>query len=153
MPRKSKTENRLDFTDEADRPTYKLKNGEVVPMSDKRIEAMKRTSWQKGQSGHPEGRPPDPVETKMKLYQYHDEMIANLRDIALNSENEGAKVKATLAFLTPFVAPAASKQEIDVNVTTTSVSKFLMSITEDFETNPSLLIDVTTNEPQDESKD
>lgn len=146
MARKKKAEqaeNSLTFNDETDRPTYKLKTGEVVPMSDKRITAMKKGAWEKGTSGNPGGRPPDPPETKAKLYQYTPEMIETLRDIALNGQNEGARVKAALAFITPFVAPAASKQEVDVTVTATSISKFLMSITEDFERDPSLLIDVT----------
>ncbi|MBP2510029.1 hypothetical protein J2855_003677 [Agrobacterium tumefaciens] len=148
---KKKNENSLTFTDEENRPTYKLKNGEVVPMSDARIAAMQKNAWKEGESGNLAGRPPDPVETKMKMYQYTDEVIETLRDIYLNGQNEGARVKAAMAFITPFVAPAASKKEIDidVNVTTRSVSKFLMSVTEDFETDPSL-IDVTPKKPEDE---
>ncbi len=149
---KKKSENSLSFTDEADRPTYKLKTGEVVPMSDARIAAMQKNAWKEGESGNSAGRPPDPVETKMKMYQYNDEAIETLRDIYLNGSNEGARVKAAMAFITPFVAPAAQKQETDINInlTTRSVSKFLMSITEDFETDPSLLIDAKANKPEDD---
>jgi hypothetical protein len=147
MPRKAKAKQAaksLTFTDEENRPTYKLKTGEVVPMSDKRIAAMKKSAWDKGESGNPEGRPPLPEVTKMKMYEFTEEAIEILKDIARNSPNEAAKLKAALSFVTPFVAPAASVQEVNHNVSgNLSVSKFLLSITEDFERDPSLLIDVT----------
>lgn len=150
MARKPKAEktNSLSFTDESDRPTYKLKNGEIAVMSDKRIAAMQKHSWKEGESGNPAGRPPDPVETKMKMYQYHDEAIQTLRDIYKNGSNEGARVKAAMAFVTPFIAPAASKQEVDVNVNVNNtISKFLMMVTEDFEKEPGLLIEGEVIEP------
>lgn len=149
---KKKNENRLDFTEESNRPTYRLKTGEVVPMSDARIAAMKEKAWKKGESGNPDGRPPLPDEVKMKMYQFTDEAIENLKDIARNSPNEAARLKANLAFVDPFVAKALAKQEseLNINVTTRSVSKFLMSITEDFETDPSLLVDAKANKPEDD---
>lgn len=145
MAKKKEGAKSLNFTDEADRPTYKLKSGEVVPMSDARIEAMKKSAWDKGESGNPAGRPPLPDEVKLKMYQFTDEAIEILKDIARNGTNEAAKLKAALAFTDPFVSKAVAKQELEVNVTTTSISKFLMEITEDFERDPTLLIDVAPN--------
>jgi len=146
MAKKKEGAKSLNFTDEADRPTYKLRNGDVVPMSDARIAAMKEKSWKEGQSGNPAGCPPGIPETKLKLHQHTDEAIAVLRNEMLNGDNAGARVKAALAFITPFVAPAPSKQEVDVNVNVNNpISKFLMMVTEDFEKDPSLLIDVTPN--------
>lgn len=148
---KKKNENSLTFTDEKKRPTYKLKNGEVVPMSDARIAAMQKNAWKEGESGNLAGRPPLPDEVKMKMYEFTAQAIENLKDIACNGTNEAARLKANLAFVDPFVAKALAKQEseVNINLTTRSVSKFLMSITEDFETDPSL-IDVTPKKPEGE---
>ena len=146
MAKKKEGAKSLNFTDEADRPTYKLKNGEVVPMSDARIAAMQKNAWDKGESGNPAGRPPLPDEVKMKMYEFHDEAIEILKDIARNSTNEAAKLKAALAFTDPFVSKAVAKQGVDMNVNiNNTISKFLMMVTEDFENDPSLLIDVTPN--------
>ncbi|MFD1326760.1 hypothetical protein [Mycoplana ramosa] len=77
-------------------------------------EHLKTIGFQKGRK-KTGGTVPIPQEVKEALAKRTMDAVETLADVMLNSSNDNARVKAAAYFLDPFVAKAATQQEIKVD--------------------------------------
>jgi hypothetical protein len=84
---------------------------------DEQRERLKRIGYQPGTSGNPAGRPLEDDALKGKIRQKLPRMIDRLEEIAENGNNESSVVKAIEIMMSYVLPKAATKHEVDVQVT------------------------------------
>lgn len=126
MPRKHRVAPPEQKLVEGNTPMNRSPNGRSYPMTEAMIEGRKRGGFQKGKSGNPRGRPPLPEEIKEKIAYMTPDAVDKVYELMNTSDNAMVQLKAAELLIGTQISKAASKVEVDVEVTHTS--DFLMQL-------------------------
>jgi hypothetical protein len=148
MPRKHRVAPPEQKLVEGNTPMNRSPNGRSYPMTEAMIEGRKRGGFKKGKSGNPRGRPPLPEEIKEKIAYMTPDAVDKVYELMNTSDNAMVQLKAAELLIGTQISKAASKVEVDVEVTHTS--DFLMQLARArnivIEHEENRLIDVTPND-------
>lgn len=126
MPRKHRVAPPEQKLVDGNTPMNRSPNGREYPMTEAMIEGRKRGGFKRGTSGNPRGRPPLPDEIKEKIAYMTPTAVDEVFSLMQNSANDMVRLKAAEMLIGTQISKAASKVEVDVEVTHTS--DFLMQL-------------------------
>lgn len=117
MPRKHRKTPEHQKIIDGNTPMMTAPSGRKYPMTDKQKAAFKQSGFQPGKSGNPAGRPPLPEELKEKIAYMTPDAIDKVYELMSTSDNAMVQLKAAELLIGTQISKAATKQEIEVEVT------------------------------------